>query len=179
MSKKIIYHYMYNDGGAASEETSSSGSGVGYGSISDLREELEKLQNGVLRLFSPMNEGTPVAMNASQIDGIRANYDFYSVGGVSALSDVRHKEVLSNVTLSVEDIAQMQAIKFKWKDRKDEKVHAGAIAQEWKEKLPEVVSETADGTLTLDYGAAALICAIKCAEEIVELKRTLCVLLNN
>ena len=167
MSKKAIYHYMYEDSGSAgTSEAAAASGGSGTAAVADLRQVVEKLTEGVMRLFTPMNSGMPVELNAMEVDGIRANFDFWSVGAISALSDARRKEIVDNVHLSVEQIAKMRAVRFKWKDREDERLHAGAIAQEWQKILPEVVHETKDGTLTLDYGAAALICVIKIAQEL-------------
>jgi hypothetical protein len=90
-----------------------------------------------------------------------------SEGYVTALSDIRHKDVCGTPKLTVEDIAQTQPILFTWKDKqKDQSVQAGAIAQEWQKILPEVVREN-DGVLSMDYGVAALVSAMTIAKTVV------------
>ena len=90
-----------------------------------------------------------------------------SEGYVTALSDIRHKDVCGTPELTVEDIAQTQPILFTWKDKKkDQSVQAGAIAQEWQNILPEVVRDN-DGVLSLSYGVAALISSMIIAKRVV------------
>ena len=98
---------------------------------------------------------------------IRTSVGVYSSGYVTALSDIRHKDVCGTPKLTVEDIAQTQPILFTWKDKqKDQSVQAGVIAQEWQKILPEVVREN-DSVLSLDYGVAALISSMIIAKRVV------------
>ncbi len=99
--------------------------------------------------------------------------NIYSMGYVTALSDARHKNVIGDTGLTVEQIAEAPAIRFTWKDRDDQSVFAGSIAQYWQKVLPEVVQSQADGTLSLDYQVAALISSITVAREVVSLKKTI------
>ena len=94
--------------------------------------------------------------------------EFYSYGQVTALSDERDKNVVGNVGLSVEQIADAPAVRFLWKDgRRGNSMQAGSIAQYWQKVLPEVVQSQADGTLSLDYQVAALISSITVARKVV------------
>ena len=102
-----------------------------------------------------------------------ASSGFYTAGYVTALSDARHKDVIGDTGLTVEQIAGAPAIRFTWKDRDDKTVFAGSIAQYWQKVMPEVVREAADGTLSMDYAVAALISSISLAKELKELKQTL------
>ena len=92
----------------------------------------------------------------------------YSAGYVTALSDARHKEIVADVNLSVESIAKMPAVIFRWNDRDDDTLHVGTIAQEWEKVLPEVTShmDDVDETLTMDYGVSAVISAILIARVV-------------
>jgi hypothetical protein len=59
---------------------------------------------------------------------------------------------------------------------------AGSSAQDWQKLLPEVVSKSNDGILSLAYGNAALVSAIQLAKRVVELEERLAKiekLLNN
>ncbi len=98
----------------------------------------------------------------------------YSRGYVTALSDIRKKNVIEDIELDVNAIALARLIRFTWKDRKfDKNEHVGGIAQEWKKILPEAVHEAADGTLSMDYGAIGMISAVTLARKVVEQERRL------
>jgi len=86
-------------------------------------------------------------------------------------SDIRKKNLDGDVKLTVEDIAGMSAVRFTWKDKRDEKVHVGTIAQDWQEKLPEVVSEDKEGHLSMDYASAALVSVINVAKSVSDHER--------
>ena len=97
-----------------------------------------------------------------------------SNGYVTALSDIRKKNVTGEVELDVNAIALARLIRFTWKDRKfDKNEHVGGIAQEWQKILPEAVHESADGTLSMDYGAIGMISAVTLARKVVEQERRL------
>jgi hypothetical protein len=97
---------------------------------------------------------------------IRSSVGIYSAGYVTAASDINLKDKIGTPTLTTEDIASASPILFKWKDRKDQDVHVGAIAQEWQKLLPEVVRQK-DGVLSMDYGVAALVSAMTIAKTVV------------
>ena len=91
---------------------------------------------------------------------------------VTALSDIRFKEVVDRFELDIEKIAAASLIHFTWKDREnDHSVHAGGIAQEWQEILPEAVVETEEGKLAMDYGVIGVASAISLARKVKEQQR--------
>ena len=96
--------------------------------------------------------------------------DIYATGGVTSLSDARHKTIMGDTKLRVEQIADMPAITYKWIDRRDNDIHVGSIAQNWQRILPEVVSVANDleGTLSINYGVAAMIASIVTAKKVVD-----------
>ena len=97
-----------------------------------------------------------------------------SNGYVTALSDIRKKNVINDIEIDVNAIALARLIRFTWKDRKfDKNKHVGGIAQEWQKILPEAVHEAADGTLSMDYGAIGMISAVTLARKVVEQERRL------
>jgi hypothetical protein len=57
-------------------------------------------------------------------------------------SDARLKDVIER---------DGDTVKFTWKDRRDDKIHIGYIAQEVQEKYPDQVNEGTDGLLTVNY----------------------------
>ena len=95
----------------------------------------------------------------------------YSDGYVSALSDARHKEIVANTKLTVEQIANMRSVLFRWNDGKhDNGLYVGSIAQDWEKVLPQVVSieDNTEQTRSLQYGVAALVAAITTARKVVD-----------
>ena len=91
---------------------------------------------------------------------------------MTALSDIRKKNVIDDIELDVNAIALARLIRFTWKDRKfDKNEHVGGIAQEWQKILPEAVHEAADGTLSMDYGVIGMISAVTAAREVVSLNK--------
>ena len=98
---------------------------------------------------------------------LHVNGGIYSTSYVTALSDARHKDVIGDTGLTVEDIAKAPAIRFTWNDRDDKTVFVGSIAQYWQKVLPEVVQSQADDTLSLDYQVAALISSITVARKVM------------
>ena len=94
-----------------------------------------------------------------------------SAGYVTALSqssssDLRMKNVIEDIWLKLEQIADAPMVKFTWKDNGDQGVHVGSIAQYWLNVLPEAVPEI-DGHYNLEYGTIALIASISLARTVV------------
>lgn len=95
----------------------------------------------------------------------------YATGTVTALSDARHKDVLCDAKIGVEQIACAPAVQFLWKgERKSEGLQVGSIAQYWQTVLPEVVMDKG-GELSMQYGVAALVSAIITARKVVDHER--------
>lgn len=112
----------------------------------------------------------------SNTDGSGATVNvgnLYSTGAVSALSDIRHKEIVRNTNLQVEQIAAMRSVIYRKKDSNDNTLYAGSIAQDWQSILPQVVSvaDNDEHTLSLQYGVAALIAVITTARKVAEHER--------
>ena len=109
---------------------------------------------------------------ALKVSGVAyASTGVYSGGYVTALSDERHKDVKGDVGLTVSEVANAPAVKFLWKDRRQEGLQVGSIAQYWKKVLPEAIVEAADGELTMSYGVIALLASIATARKVEDLER--------
>ena len=112
---------------------------------------------------------------------IRGDAKFANVqsnGYVTALSDIRKKDVLStDIGLTVEQIADAPTIKFFWKDRRNEGIQVGSVAQFWGAYLPEVVMDKG-GELSMQYGVTALVSAIITARKVVDHERRIQALEN-
>lgn len=85
-------------------------------------------------------------------------------------SDIRLKNIISNIQYSSEEIASLRSVKYTWKN-KNEKVHIGSIAQDVERIIPEVVNTDNEGYKSLDYATLGAIGVISLAREIVELKK--------
>ena len=90
---------------------------------------------------------------------------FYAYGQVTALSDERKKNVVGEIKLTIEQIAQARAVEFYWNDKRDTDLHVGSIAQDWQKILPQAVFEK-DGELSMDYSVIALMCGITIARKV-------------
>ena len=91
-------------------------------------------------------------------------------GGITQYSDQRAKTIIEQINLSLMDIANSPAIRFKWngyKDRKDDgKTHIGGIAQYIQNILPEVIYNS-DDVLTMDYATTGYIFAVNTAKHLL------------
>ena len=78
-----------------------------------------------------------------------------------ALSDIRRKDIIGDIHISVADIAAAPSILFTWKDKTDKAVHGGTTAQYWQPIAPYYVNEGDDGALDLNYAGLALSASIE------------------
>jgi hypothetical protein len=104
---------------------------------------------------------------------ITCNY-LYANSDVQVTSDERRKDVIGNVELSVEQIAQMPSVLFRWKKGfSDDLIHVGTIAQSWEKVLPAAVGIKNDEhhTRSFSYSAAAYAMAHADALAICDLKK--------
>ena len=69
--------------------------------------------------------------------------------------------------LTVEQVANAPAVKFYWKDKRDNDLHVGSIAQYWQPILPETVYEKND-ELSMDYSVIGLSAAKVVAKRVVD-----------
>lgn len=93
--------------------------------------------------------------------------DIYATGGVTCLSDARKKDVVCDLPITVDEIANAPAIRFLWKDERKVGYQAGTLAQYWQKVLPEVITDKS-GELSMQYGVTALVSVIKTARKVVD-----------
>jgi hypothetical protein len=115
-----------------------------------------KPSNNELYFYTGSGDSTPGCMNADW---------FYAYTQVTALSDARKKNVVGDIALTIEQIANAPAVKFYWKDKHDEDLHVGSIAQYWQKVLPETVKEK-NSELAMDYSVIALMSGITIARKV-------------
>lgn len=111
---------------------------------------------------------------------LRVDKSFASDGEVSAggvgedvdlyqTSDITLKNVIEDVSLSSEVIANTPMFKFTWKDREDERVFIGTSAQYWVEHAKEL-TVLVDDKYALDYATLGVLMGKSNATEIEILK---------
>lgn len=85
-----------------------------------------------------------------------------ATGTITANSDINLKKNLAKIENALEKVEQINGYTYEFKED-DSKRHAGVIAQEIQEVLPEIVNKGNDGLLGVEYGniSALLIEAIK------------------
>ena len=79
-----------------------------------------------------------------------------TVPGVSQGSDERMKTIIDNIEPSIEDIADVRIVDFTFNNDDTNDVHAGTIAQDWQNIVPNAVKPhtyigTQEEYLTIDY----------------------------
>ena len=132
--------------------------------------------NGTNTFMMKGNVGIGTTAPAYKLDVngvIYSNTGVYSAGYVTALSDARKKDVLGDVELSAEQIAEMPAVRFSWIDQTKPGIFIGTLAQPWQKLLPEAVRTMADGVLSFDYQSAAMVSVINLAREVAAIKSKL------
>jgi hypothetical protein len=83
------------------------------------------------------------------------NGNFWAGGDITAYSDARVKKDVKLIENSIEKIQAIRGVTFLRTDAQEkdkEKRHAGVIAQEVLEVLPEVVTENSEGMYSVAYG---------------------------
>ena len=97
--------------------------------------------------------------------------NIYGSSEITAASDARKKNIISNTKFNVKDIAAARSVLFEWNDDRDKdnskKIHGGSIAQDWLGKADSFLSQDNDGFYSINYGALALCSAITIAREVV------------
>ena len=88
-----------------------------------------------------------------------------------ASSDFRLKNILTHPNYSAEQLASLPLVKYTWKDKENDSVHLGSIAQNVEEDFAELVNTDNKGYKSLDYATLGAIGVISLAREIVELKK--------
>lgn len=99
-------------------------------------------------------------------DNVRVYTDADWYGSWRSSSDIRLKNIVEHLNVSIEQIAKMPVFNFTWKEGK-QGTYLGTSAQEVQKIFPAAVSTMKDGYLAMDYGAAALAAAVLTARKVV------------
>ena len=100
--------------------------------------------------------------------------------GSSSSSDRRLKDIVGRPNpLTLEDIAKLNVISFKWKHREnDKRLKIGLVAQEVQEILPELVGVDRSNYLTLDYSTFGSVVGVMNTKKILSLEEEVIALRN-
>lgn len=120
-----------------------------------------------------INSGGSVGIGTSSpSQKLHVTGNILASGEVTASSDERKKNIISNTKFNVKDIASARSIIYEWNDGRDKdnskKIHGGSIAQDWLGKADSFLSQDNDGWYSINYGALALCSAITIAKEVVK-----------
>lgn len=130
---------------------------------------------GVVRVRGKLGVGTnSPSYDLDVVGNIHASTGIVSDSYVTALSDERLKHVLGDVELSVEDIAKMPIVRFRWRDPRKRGTFVGTLAQAWQPLLPEAVHQQPNGNLSFEYQTAALVGLGMVSRRVVDHESRLC-----
>lgn len=99
---------------------------------------------------------------------------YVSALGQNTSSDARLKDIVCDVKLPLEAIANAPSKVFRWKT--NDAIGAGSIAQYWQTVLPQAVHVGRDGFLEMEYGNIALVSVISVARKVSEHDRRIAAL---
>lgn len=111
---------------------------------------------------------SPLAGSAGNIDLGHSSYRWrtiYSVNSLNTSSDLRLKDILSDIPLTVEQVAAAPSFLYRWKNGRDKTLHAGGSAQYWQKVLPAAVLKGEDGYFSMEYDRIAYAAVISLARE--------------
>ena len=139
-------------------------------STGTLTHNKSMIVSGAVNLYSTLSIIGAVTCNST----IYAKTGVYSDGYVSAKgqnssSDIRLKNTLCNIKLSIKAFAKAPLFRFAWKSDPG-MVEIGSSAQYWRNVLPDTVKER-DGWLEMGYGNIALAGVITIARDFETLEQ--------
>lgn len=89
-------------------------------------------------------------------------------GAVTFYSQRSLKNVVDERGLSLDELSTIKPTRYTWKDNRDSNIHFGGIADDIQQVLPEVVYNTKEGILTMDYGNAGFAIAASLIKPVIE-----------
>ncbi len=124
---------------------------------------------GLLGSLTKYNTSATVNLGTSARPLDAAYFASVTATSVTQTSDMRYKEVIADLPLAIEQIADAPIFQFVYTDG-DSTLHAGTSAQYWQTVLPEVIHGYEDDKLTMEYGTAALMAGVVNAREVIKLR---------
>ena len=150
-------------------------SGIGYNTrylIASIRDDSYDWGR-IFMAVSNNDAGTSVGCTFSIYGSgyVEVTGNILSTGGITAYSsDIRAKNIIENIELSLKQISEAPTVRFKWNGWKledDGKTHIGGLAQYTQKVLPEAVLNTND-FLNMDYATTGYIFAVHTARHLLD-----------
>ncbi|MEO1585158.1 MAG: tail fiber domain-containing protein [Planctomycetota bacterium] len=104
---------------------------------------------------------------------VNNNGDVATQCGVICASDERLKDDITNLETPLDKIMALRSVSFSWKDETLAKrgTQLGFVAQEVQQVLPELIGETPDGMLGVDYASLTSVLTGAVQEQQAEIER--------
>lgn len=83
------------------------------------------------------------------------NGNLLATGEITQHSSLVLKDVVDTRFLTLQELVELKPYSFYWKDKRDDKLHAGAVADYVKPILPEVISTDKANIHSMNYANAA------------------------
>ena len=97
------------------------------------------------------------------------NGNLLTKGVITMFSQLSMKNVIDYDGLSLEQLSMIKPARFTWNDGRDNRIHVGGIADYIQPIIPEVIYQTLDDKLTMDYGSAAFYIGTSLIKPVIEL----------
>lgn len=92
-------------------------------------------------------------------NSLTVNGNILATGRIAWNSSRVLKDIIGERYLTLDELAQIKPYQYKWKDGRDDLVHAGAIADEVMEIMPETILTDSLGIHSMDYAQTAFVMA--------------------
>ncbi len=102
-------------------------------------------------VYFKLSRLAPSILNTS----LQVNGTFLTTSEVTQHSSLVLKDVGDTRFLTLKELVALKPYSFRWKDKRDDKLHAGAVADYVKPILPEVISTDKDNIHSMNYANAA------------------------
>lgn len=167
--KAGLFLAHYDGYGLAVNSTSSSASIY----VLSLNGRCSNYKQGGYNIMTVTAAGQVGIQQSSPSYTLHVSGSIYATGAITALSDIKQKNIKEYMQLGIDEVANAPVIKFTWKDPKaeDKGLQVGSIAQYWEKVLPEAVKKDKEGTLSMSYGVVALVAAVSTAKKVQEHER--------
>lgn len=86
---------------------------------------------------------------------LTVNGNILATGEITQHSSLKLKDVVDTRFLTLKELVELKPYSFRWKDGRDDELHAGAVADYVKPILPEVISTDKDDIHSMNYANAA------------------------
>ena len=191
LGRNAIYEYRARDGVTYAGDPVGEGYGVlmnirdyegydGFQFLSTAASDWNKTDYRLLYRGKARSPSIDMANGWSEIPLMDMSGNLVVKGEVSWHSSRVLKNIVNDepTYLSMADMLKIKPYRYTWKDGRDDKVHAGGIADEVLDVLPEVIITDSEGIHSMDYGQASFTVATSLTphvnrheEEIDALKR--------